>query len=345
MDFDFYPTPPTIATRVAAAASISFPKMVADFAAGDGSLLRAASARWPSAELIATDIQNELVSQIKIENPTWIAGTCDFLVESSVRSCRPLIGREGGIDLVLLNPPFSAKGQAVKASDEPGSSIALRFLTRASEYASPAAEICAILPISSLYGEKDREARKRLESEWSISLVEKLPRGTFPGCFAEAAIVVLSRKFSDCGKSIEATRTNSHANIVRGRIHVHTAKPKRGGARVEFIHSTELIDSLVKKSGLYVAPVHVVTGPAVLIHRVGRPSRSKVCILEAGRRVQLSDCVIAIQADTYDGVHSIYDNLMAHYASLKSAYIGTGAPFITVSRLNGVLSNLLKEGS
>lgn len=342
MVFDFYPTPPTIATRVAAASRISLPKVVADFSAGDGSLLRAASDRWPSAGIIATDIQSKLVRQIKAANPTWIAGTCDFLLERSVRSCRSLAGREGAVDLVLLNPPFSPRGQAIKESSRAVPSIALRFLLRATAYASPEAEICAILPISSLYGEKDRSARLRLESDWSIDLVEKLPRGSFPGCFAEAAIVRLSRKSSDGDKkNLERPPPFDHATITRGRVHVHTAKPKRGGPRVEFIHSTNLTNFKVSRSSLHVDPVHVIAGPAILIHRVGRPSRSKVCMLEAGRRVQLSDCVIAIQAHGSEEIESIFENLMENYPILKSAYIGTGAPFITVSRLSDLLSTLL----
>lgn len=343
MVFDFYPTPATIARRVAAASSISLPKLVADFSAGDGSLLRAASDRWPSAVIIATDIQSKLVRQIKAANPTWIAGTCDFLLERSVRSCKSLAGRQGAVDLVLLNPPFSMRGQAVARNSRPVPSIALRFLLRATAYASPHAEICAILPISSLYGEKDRSARLRLERDWSIHLVEKLPRGSFPGCFAEAAIVRLSRKLSEGEeRSTETPTLFSHATITRGRVHVHTVKPKRGGPRVEFIHSTNLTNSRVSRSGLHVDPVQVITGPAILIHRVGRPSKSKVCMLEAGRRVQLSDCVIAIQAQDREEIESIFEALMEHYATLKSAYIGTGAPFITVSRLNNLLSTLLK---
>lgn len=344
MAFDFYPTPATIAVRVAAAAKVASPRVVADFSAGDGSLLRAASDRWPAARIIATDIQSKLVRQIKIDNPDWIAGTCDFLLERSITSCKSLCGREGGVDLVLLNPPFSTRGQAITRGGRDVPSIALRFLLRATAYASSEAEICAILPISSLYGEKDRSARLRLECEWSIQLVEKLPRGSFPGCFAEAAIVRLSRRLSGDGKRVlETPPPFSHAKIVRGRVHVHTAKFKRGGRRVEFIHSTDLRDSKVAKSGMYVEPAHVVTGPAILIHRVGRPSRSKVCMLESGRRVQLSDCVIAIQAHDFGEIESVFSTLMAHYTTLKSAYIGTGAPFITVSRLNSLLSTLLRK--
>lgn len=343
MAFDFYPTPATIASRVAAAASIAMPALVADFSAGDGSLLRAANARWPSAGVIATDIQSKLVRQIKVANPTWLVGTCNFLLERSVRSCKPLTGRQGKIDVVLLNPPFSAKGQVGVLGGGPRSSIALRFLLRASAYASQEAEICAILPISCLYGEKDRNARSRLESDWSMDLVERLPRGSFPGCFAEAAIVRLVRRPSGSETSAEIPSLVNQCTIIRGRVHVHTAKAKRGGPRVEFIHSTNLVNGRVSKSELQVAPVHVITGPAVLIHRVGRPSKSKICILEAGRRVQLSDCVIAIQAGDQGEVDSIFELLMSHYMVLKSAYIGTGAPFITVSRLNQLLPTLLLQ--
>lgn len=346
MAFDFYPTPSKIASRVAAASSVRVPQRIADFSAGDGSLLRAASERWPNAQIIATDIQSGLVRQIREENPGWLVGRCDFLLDRSSMSCKPLMGQKGNIDVVLLNPPFSTRGQLDKTDTQGSSSIAIRFLQRAAAYTSPQGEICAILPISSLYGEKDESARRNIESEWEISVIEKLRRGSFPGCFAESAIVKLTRR--GVGSDAYILRTPVPAadyGIFRGRVHVHMAKAKSRGSRVEFIHSTNLVNNLVTRSAMHVEPVDVISGPAVLIHRVGRPSASKICLLEPGRRVRLSDCVIALKASNAAEANSLIVRMKCRFDLVKSAYIGTGAPFITVARLRNLLPQLLSQES
>src|SRR6266700_2152471 len=83
---------------------------VVDFAAGNGNLLRAARARWPDCQVIATDTDERQVKALKRAEPSWRTGRCDFLNPRARRACRAIRGAIQAVSLVLLNPPFSCRG-------------------------------------------------------------------------------------------------------------------------------------------------------------------------------------------------------------------------------------------
>src|SRR5688500_2052184 len=104
---DQFFTPSEIATRLVAPFRRSSEKCIADFAAGDGELLRAAGLKWPRAKIIASDIDEVTVRSLKKDFPRWAIGKCDFLNERSRQRCNPISSVKGKITLLLLNPPFS----------------------------------------------------------------------------------------------------------------------------------------------------------------------------------------------------------------------------------------------
>ena len=109
MSVDAIFTPPDLAKQLVASARSRVPALVADFCAGDGGLLKAASLRWPKAKLIATDLESTRLKALQVSGPLS-SGRCDFLNERSRRSCAALKGISTTVDLVLLNPPFSYRG-------------------------------------------------------------------------------------------------------------------------------------------------------------------------------------------------------------------------------------------
>ncbi len=138
MNDPFY-TPDRIAEYVIRQVSIRRPDVVADFAAGDGALLRSASRAWPSSKILAIDIDSAAVRKLRYNYPSWLVGKCDFLQERSRKRCHLLNDCAQLADLVLLNPPFSCRGgSTIKLSVQ--GSLCLQqsyaFVLQASQYLS-----------------------------------------------------------------------------------------------------------------------------------------------------------------------------------------------------------------
>ena len=132
--------------------SLSAPKIIADFAAGDGALLTAACAVWPKAKAFALDIDNLALRRLRYRNPSWSIGRCDFLSEDSRGKSIPLQAVKGNTDVILLNPPFSCRGASrfkLKLNGrELCCSKAMAFVLLATEYLAVDGQIVAILPES-----------------------------------------------------------------------------------------------------------------------------------------------------------------------------------------------------
>ena len=80
---DQYFTPDYVAEQLVAPFRRRKIQSVADFAAGDGELLRAAEAKWPNASIFATDLDPKCASKLKRDHDNWNIGICDFLNERS----------------------------------------------------------------------------------------------------------------------------------------------------------------------------------------------------------------------------------------------------------------------
>jgi predicted RNA methylase len=110
MTIDRFYTPDWLAGRMAARAQSPSIQSVADFAVGDGSLLRVADDKWPSAIKIGADIDPASIARLRRTRPGWLVSQCDFLSERSRNMAWSLRGWMGKVDLVMFNPPFSCRG-------------------------------------------------------------------------------------------------------------------------------------------------------------------------------------------------------------------------------------------
>src|SRR4051794_13748300 len=93
---DQFYTPPPVANTLIRASGKRRQHIVADFSAGDGELLRAATARWPASEIVATDIDRQCIVRLRRRHPNWRSGQCDFLNERSRQrsdTLRHVLGR------------------------------------------------------------------------------------------------------------------------------------------------------------------------------------------------------------------------------------------------------------
>lgn len=81
-------TPGDTAEKLIAAATVSEPNSIADFCAGNGSLLLPALARWPRANLYANDVDRSVFGAFigaRWSSANFLDGEFDELVRGSFR--------------------------------------------------------------------------------------------------------------------------------------------------------------------------------------------------------------------------------------------------------------------
>ena len=310
---DTFYTPPHIAERIVKLAQDKRPYYVADFAAGDGSLLRAAQLIWPKSIFIATDISQVSVSKLKIAEPTWRVGRCNFLSETSRRCSKTLSEMKGKASLVLLNPPFSYRGGSYQKAAIGGSlipcSIALAFMFISVQFLSQGGQIVAILPAGSLYSDKDKIAWKTLNSIGISEVLDSNNRNTFSGCFPRTVVVrftkiPITKKRAKTDREplsgivanhVASKKVGLRVKIFRGKVQMHDASVDAAIKKRPFVHSTELEQTGLNLSRRRIdAQLKGIRGPAVLLPRVGLPNKFKILTYLRKRPIVLSDCVIAL---------------------------------------------------
>src|SRR5216684_560593 len=130
---DRFYTPLALAAELVGAVENPEPGVVVDFAAGDGSLLLAATTKWPNAKIVGTDIHRPTVRRLANTYERWTVFRTDFLRARQTR----IAARSGfgEFDVVLLNPPFSCRGGSCWTVDLNGNTVscsrALAFVLRA----------------------------------------------------------------------------------------------------------------------------------------------------------------------------------------------------------------------
>lgn len=321
--------------------------LVADFAVGDGALLEAAAERWPSARLLGVDISQETVQKLGVRCPSFELTVLDFLADSVDE--HPLLRKScGKCDVVVLNPPFSCRGNARFPVDLDGKmfrgSKALTFFARSIAYLHKCGEMVAVLPASCVTSEKDAELLRYLRSRYCVEVVGDVHRAVFDGRAVSVVIVRLSRR-DDAELEVEPTRpsalrctTSANVEIMRGSCPVHLAKREIGG--VPLIHTTNLVNGSLKAPFLLTSRVsRILTGPVVLIPRVGKPCETKICFMESGTAV-LSDCVIALRSAPAGREVELFHILREKWGSLRRMYGGSCAPYTTLDALQYALYDL-----
>jgi hypothetical protein len=351
---DAFYTPGNLARLMVESADIkSGLTCVADFAAGDGALLRAAEREWPSAIMVATDMDRSKVQKLCKAHPGWLSGRCNFLDVQSRCRCAVLLRFKKKIRLVLLNPPFSCRGAArwsvVFHEERVGCSRAMAFVLEALDYLCAEGTVVAVLPCGSLRSEKDSRAWSLVRRFCRVKIVRNNGHRVFNGCVPRTVLVRLElrRRAVKQLETVEGRRSaigrkkRVCVGIARGSMPVHRTSNCRDGRGVRFIHTTELKDNRIVRTKRRV--VHLgtlVKGPAVLLPRVGLPSKMKVAILHSQRGVVLSDCIIALTCSDVNGARQVQQVLISKWDAVAREYSGTCAPYLTLGRLASVLAAL-----
>ena len=220
-------------------------------------------------------------------------------------------------------------------------SAAMSFLLTAIPYVDDTGTIVAVLPSGCLYNLKDRRAWEYLGSKYSAWVVSNPRKGAFPGLAASTVLVRLSPP-DRARVQVEGTLRappicpKLSVTVIRGSQPMHlSATPRKGPV---LVHSTDLRQGVVHLNGRRGTSEHrCVAGPAVLIPRVGRITDDKVVLLRAPTPIVMSDCVIALKTASLARARAVQKRLRDSFAILRAHYVGTGAPFITLRRLETVL--------
>ena len=329
--------------------------LVADFAVGSGELLFAAASVWPTATMVATDIDPRAIRKLSQISGKWRTGVCDFLNLRSRQSSpilRSLIGRT---NLVLLNPPFSCRGGtrvcATVAGVTSKSSLGLAFVVNSFDYIAEGGELIAVLPEGSLTSEKDAATWNLLRRMADIEVLKTNGPHTFARAAVRTAVVRFQKRqrlkkaeHSQVLNTLGASCQDLHqpVRIVRGTTQMNwIQRNERDADSIAFIHSTHLNDFKVSSNyEVRNRPGRCAVGPMVLLPRVGQPKRSKVAKHLDSTGFMLSDCVIALMCHNPESAELLWRDLQSNWCLLEQKYVGSGARYITIRRLSDLLLSL-----
>jgi hypothetical protein len=340
LDLDRYYTPEKIATTVAEPVSGLRNAVCVDAECGQGNLLRAAERASERARCFGMDADREVIASLRREQPEWTLSV-GSLTNSRSWSRTSVVTEIGRCDVLLANPPFSmgTKKGILFPGTERRCSVAMAHLRMAIDVFLPRLAVCAIVPESLLHSDLDSNERVLLRENWSLQELQSLKNSTFRGARANASLVLLTPTkdvTTDCAETTPkpGNANGYNATLIRGGLPVHEASPNRKG--VPYLHSTD-ISTLVAggHAKARVKPIQrgLLSGSAILLPRVGVPSKESIVTVDLDEQTQLSDCVIAIQCSSNSGLERIAGRLRARFDSLRGEYSGTGARYVTVRRL------------
>jgi len=335
---DQFYTPPALAAFLVGAARIRSPRRIADFAMGDGALLRAAEVRWPRAKLFGSDI-NPAAGESAVGLTRALSFSVhDFLADTPAPNELADLGKL--CDVILLNPPFTCKGNKryeVQIGEETlAGSKALAFVARALKYLKPGGEILAIVPASCATSQRDQALLEAMRKTFTVEQIGEINRNGFDGCSVAVIVLRLSYKKAIRRRDRPASPPKLsvlkpyRVKIMRGTMPIYRTSSAPEGLPV--LHTVDLRAQTASPQRWSAEARRIVSGSAVLIPRVGRPDATKLVLMKLPA-VALSDCVIAIKSDPPGHEPEILRTLRANWTSLEQLYGGSCAPYITLSQL------------
>ena len=320
------------------------PSRIGDFCAGDGGLLRACEERFPKAKYFANDKSKRAYFKLVKNHKNWDVYNLDLLSDKSLLEVMHL---NGAFDLLLLNPPFTCKGQTYKFIFDGvkfSASKALLFLIRSIRFLSSGGRLLAVLPIGVSISERDAVLMSYLKRAYGFHVHRKVSGVSFAGKAPNVILAELCRPAILPAYTPKTIRKQDYGFLHRGTLNVVDAKNKIVARKgMAFIHTTNLVGGKIVEARTRVSSrgTKVLVGPAVLVPRVGNPNVGKVVVIGEGEKCVLSDCVIAILSRDCSSACHIKNIIRAQEESFYRLYAGTGAKYITLSRLGKYLKKIV----
>ena len=336
----FYTPPDTCAVAYRSWKPVNEEMAIGDFACGNGSLLELAP--FPNKIVYGLDIDPGVISALRSRYPEWHLCSGNFL-NPCPQANRFLQELVGGLDMIVLNPPFSCRGgtkEYVRLNGkEVGCSKSLAFVLNSMPFLKEGGSLMAILPKSVLRSEKDAEAIEHIRRNWRIDVEAEFCRKTFEGCYPQSVCVNIQR-IGVTAKTIESrniVRSAPKIIIVRGSTPMHLTSE---AGQYKVLHTTALrvadpIGAITRYSS---RPGRSVEGTFITIPRVGAPDIKKIRLLQAIEDVTLSDCVLALVPEDPLLASHLLGQIQSSWELLEDEYGSTCAPYITIAQVTSFLS-------
>lgn len=320
-------------------------KTIADFCVGNGALLESAQKIYNNAEFFGSDISDKVLSRLKKLNPHWNLSRCDFTNSKSRNSTNILKNRNDGFDLILMNPPFTCRGGTIHKVELNNKyfsvSTSMLFIVESLKYLSENGVLLAILPVSVAYSQKDRLIWNKLVEDYKLNILHQPSINHFKDC--SPSIILVSINTNKTNKLEESLQNNifhtiEDISLFRGKISMYKVKDYINDGPL-FIHTTNLRNNRLVNLNLRLKnPLSEISGPAVLIPRVGLPNPEKMTIINHNETYTASDCIIGLKTKTLQDSKNLFNLLQTNWKSFKNLYRGTGAKYITLEKLGKYLN-------
>jgi len=342
---DAHYTPPEIAEAVAEIAvdGLGDDLSIFDLAAGEGALLRAVTKVSHCHRVGAADVDAGAIELMRLKFPEWIVSRCNSLSRRSLSNSK-LMRSQVSWDLGVLNPPFSCRGMRTYETKLVGETIrttqALAFVLVALGQVGPSGRVVAILPQGSQKSHKDDRGWELIRSIAAVEIAGAYGRGAFPSATVATEVVVIDRQSRAFGTiaSVARSAEDPVPDVTRGwqKMHLRLADP----SGVALLHTTDLARSSPIEGSERIVSTRQLTGPAVLIPRVGKPDLNKVKVLGVEQPVALSDCVFAVPAPSIAAAKRLRARIAGQWLQFESLYVGPCAPHLTTQRLQEFLASV-----
>lgn len=325
---------------------------------GEGALLCAAEDRLARENLriLGCDIDFVAVKAAHKTSPHWSVDLADIYSASSrLQSAVWQSVKRDGVDLVVMNPPFSYRGARRQTVSFRGVDYlvtpALAALATVLDEVQFSLGVGIVLPEGSYNGQANQAIWSAIRSHFDVIVVRKLPRGSFPDAKATSVLLTILPRAAESQSKLPADLTDRRSyrtsrldacrcvEVVRGRVRNNYRDSPSDGHDVPFIHTTNLQDGEVVCSRRTESSLLATDGPMLLLPRVGKFYPKKVAVTDMQSLV-LSDCVIAMRMGSQSELELLKSALLHPSISLESAYTGTGAPYITLRGLMARISDL-----
>jgi hypothetical protein len=217
----------------------------------------------------------------------------------------------------------------------------MAFLLASLPYLGDDGDLLAVLPAGLLKTEKDEEARKLLMQCFDLKVLATNGRAAFAECYARTVLVHARRRRKRRALGSTATspkmaghRRRGQVIVGRGSVQMHLLPEKLPKDSLPLVHSTELNDGKVQ-TGRRRAPDgrSIIKGPAVLLPRVGRPDKKKICLYLSRSPIVISDCICALVCGDSEHARAVREVLVSKWSTVEKEYGGTCAPYLTVRSL------------
>ncbi|MBU8868442.1 N-6 DNA methylase [Paenarthrobacter aromaticivorans] len=355
---DKFYSPTWLARSLCELFSLSPGARVFDPTMGAGALLHAAadSASPNEIELLGCDIDRRTVRAVQSEHPAWLVGRADIFSANS-RKQSPVwsTAARSGVDVVVMNPPFSFRGNRRKTVAAFGESFlltpAVASLAIVLENVEIKQGIGIILPAGSIETETNVSFWEAIGRSYKVDVAQELPRGSFPDAHASSLLLTI-RKRTATAADLEGLPSSinitSHfpapavckcVEVVRGRVPT-MRRLESGISSSPFVHTTNLRGGRLHLSDeRRSSSVLATEGPMLLLPRVGKFYFEKLVVADA-QPVVLSDCVIALRTAHPSQLGALKSILTHPATGLDRTYGGTGAPYTTVRRIMEKLTSI-----